>query len=105
MRFLAVKFHPSTARTEESRTLDSLLAKPRIDFPVASANVLESSIKDKRNTKGLTVSREEWLRHTVGRFLRWLPVPLPQANREHVVRFLGCHNTQPWHKHAFYRAN
>ena len=87
------------------RPLDPLLAKPRIDFPLASENVLESFIKDKKNTKGLTPSGEEWLRDTVGRFLRWLPVPLPQANREHVVRFLGFYNTKPWRKHAFYRAN
>ena len=72
---------------------------------IAPENVLESFIKDKKNTKGLTPSGEEWLRDTVGRFLRWLPVPLPQANREHVVRFLGFYDTKPWRKHAFYRAN
>ena len=43
---------------------------------------------------GLTISGEEWLRDTVGRFLRWLPVPLPQANRDHIVRFLGFYDTQ-----------
>ncbi len=64
------------------RTLDPLLAKPRIDFSLASENILECFIKDKKNTKGLTTSGEEWLRDTVGRFLRWLPVPLPQANRD-----------------------
>jgi len=85
--------------------LTPLLAKPRIDFPLASENVLECFIKDKKNTKGLTISGEEWLRDTVGRFLRWLPVPLSEANREHVVSFLGFYNTKPWRKHAFYRAN
>jgi|GEM_PF-2698013 hypothetical protein len=43
---------------------------------------------------GLTISGEEWLRDTVGRFLRWLPAPLPQANRDHIVRFLGFYDTQ-----------
>ena len=85
--------------------LDSFMSEPprsasRIDFPLASENVLESFIKDKRNTKGLTPSGEEWLRDTVGRFLRWLPVPLPQSKREHVVRFLGLYDTKPWRKHA-----
>jgi hypothetical protein len=61
------------------RTRDPLLAKPRIDFPLASGNVLEYFINDKKNTKGLTISGEEWLRDTVGGFLRWLPVPLPQV--------------------------
>ena len=37
-------------------TPDPLLAKPRIDFPLASENVLESFINDKKNTKGLTAS-------------------------------------------------
>ena len=87
------------------RTPDPLLAKPRIDFPLASENVLESFIGDKKNTKGLTPSGEEWLRDTVGRFLKWLPVPLRQAHREHIVRFLGLYDTKPWRKHAFYRAN
>ena len=93
------------AGAEGIRTPDPLLAKPRIDFRLASENVLECFIKDKKNTKGLTTSWEEWLRDTVGRFLRWLPVPLPQVNREHVVRFLGFYTTKPWRKHAFYRAN
>ena len=87
------------------RTHDPLLAKPRRGFRLASENVLECFIKDKKNTKGLTTSGEEWLRDTVGRFLRWLPVPLPQANRDHIVRFLGLYDTKPWRKHAFYRAN
>ena len=67
--------------------------------------MLECFIKDKKNTKGLTISGEEWLRDTVGRFLRWLPVPIPQTNREHIVRFLGLYDAKPWRKHAFYRAN
>ena len=72
-----------------SKPLPPLLAPPRTDFRLASENVLECFINDKKNTKGLTPSGEEWLRDTVGRFLRWLPVPLPQATSEHVVRFHG----------------
>jgi len=41
--------------------LTPLLAKPRIDFPLAPENVLGTFINDKKNTKGLTVSGEEWL--------------------------------------------
>jgi len=39
---------------EGMQSRDFLLAKLRIDFPLASKNVLESFIKDKKNTKGLT---------------------------------------------------
>ena len=88
-----------------TRTPGSLLVKSRIHLHLAAENVLECFIKGKKNTKGLTISGEEWLRDTVGRFLRWLPVPLSEANREHVVSFLGFYNTKPWRKHAFYRAN
>ena len=49
------------------------LAKPRIDFPLASENVLECFIKDKKNTKGLTSSGEEWLRDTVWEILKVAP--------------------------------
>ena len=76
-----------SGESAEIRIFDPLLAKHRIDFRLASENILGIFIQDKKNTKGLTVSGEEWLRDTVRRFLRWLPVPLPQANREHVVRF------------------
>ena len=82
--------YPKSGGPEGILVLDPMLAKPRIHFPLASENVLERFINDKRNTKGLTISGEEWLRDTEGRFLRWLPAPLPQANREHIVRFLGC---------------
>tara|TARA_B100001245_G_C22615710_1_gene304044 strand:+ start:300 stop:602 length:303 start_codon:yes stop_codon:yes gene_type:complete len=44
------------AGAEGILTPDPLLAKPRINFAVASENVLERFIKDKKNTKGLTIS-------------------------------------------------
>ena len=75
-------------RVRGIRTPDPLLAKPRIDLHIPAENVLECFIKDKKNTKGLTTSGEDWLRDTLERFSRWLPVPLPQAKREHIVRFL-----------------
>ena len=48
-----------SAGAECIQTPAPLLAKPRIDFPLASENVLESFINDKKNTKGLTISGEE----------------------------------------------
>ena len=83
---------------------DSLLAKPRIDFPLVPENVLEGFINDKKNTKGLTNNEEEWFKDTVGRVLRWLPGPLHQANRQHIVTFLGCYNTKPGSSHPFFHA-
>jgi hypothetical protein len=53
-------------------TPDPLLAKHRIDFPLASGNALECFIKNKKNAKGLTISGEERLRDTGGRFEIWL---------------------------------
>jgi len=47
-----------------------LLAKPRTALPLAPENALEIFVKDRKNTKGLTPSGEEWLRDTVGSFLR-----------------------------------
>ena len=49
---------PRKGYTPELRGLtpDPLLAKPRINFVVASENVLERFIKDKKNTKDLTIS-------------------------------------------------
>jgi len=51
-------------------TLNPLLAKPRTALPLAPENALEIFVKDRKNTKGLTPSGEEWLRDTAGRFLR-----------------------------------
>jgi hypothetical protein len=75
-------------QVQKVRVPNPLLAKHRIDFPLAAENVLESFIKDKKNTEGLIISGGKWRRATVRRFLRCLPVPIPQANRERVVSFL-----------------
>ena len=48
MGFLAVRY---IDRLQGLETLDPLLAKPRIDLPLASENALECFIKDKKNTK------------------------------------------------------
>jgi hypothetical protein len=88
---------------EGIRTPDPLREKPSLDLDVTSANVLASFINDKKDVKGLTNTGEELLRGTIGRFPRWLPVALPQANREHIIRYLGFFDTVPWRKHACYR--
>ena len=74
-------------------------------FLVPSEKVLECFTNDNKNTKGLTITGQEWLWDTVGRFLRWLPVTLSQAHRGHIVRLLGIYDTKLWRKHAFYRVN
>ena len=50
------------AGVEGIRIPNPLLAKPRIYFVLAAENVRERFIKDKKNTKGLIHSGEEWLR-------------------------------------------
>jgi integrase/recombinase XerD len=47
---------------------------------------------------------ERWLRQTLGTFFTWLPVPLTDVGREHLVGFLGQWEDKPWQKHSMYRS-
>jgi integrase len=67
-------------------------------------NPLETFISERKATKGLTVTGEVWLRDTLGRFLPGLPVPIDQANRNHLLAFLALYEGRPWRKHGMYRA-
>ena len=67
-----------------------------------SAEAAEAFISDRKATKGLTVRGEEWIRDTVTRFLEWLPIPLEDARRQHIVQFLGQFDRKPWRKRSMY---
>ena len=66
--------------------------------------ILEDFIADRKATKGLTARGEEWLRKTLTRYLRWLPVTLEEVTRDHIVAFLSSYEDKPWRKHSFYRS-
>jgi hypothetical protein len=104
MGLLTLELYISAGCAKGVRTSDPLLAEPKIYFRLPPENVLESFINDKKNTKCLTNNEEEWFKDTVGRILRLLPVPLPQANRQHIVTFLGSYNSKPGSNHPFFPA-
>jgi len=73
------------------------------DF-VSNQLQLETFIAFKKATKGLTVSGEKWLRVTLGPFLKWLPLSLSEATKQHIIQFLAKYEDKPWRRHSFYRA-
>ena len=66
--------------------------------------MLEQFIASRQGSRGLTPKGETWLRETLTKFLRWLPVPLVEANTATIINFLSQYNDKPWRKHSFYRA-
>ena len=66
--------------------------------------LLEAFIKDRKSTKGLTASGEEWLRETLTRFVDWVTIPLTNVTRDQIIQFLAIYDAKPWRKHSFYRS-
>ena len=67
-------------------------------------NPLEEFIASRQGSRGLTPKGEIWLRETLGKFLKWLPVPLADADTATIITFLSQYDDKPWRKHSFYRA-
>ncbi len=71
---------------------------------VTTDALLETFNADRKGTKGLTPQGERWLRQTLGRFLKWLPVPLDAVRRDRLVSYLMQWESKPWQKHSMFRA-
>ena len=71
---------------------------------VNNLDLLNTFIADRKGTKGLTAQGERWVRQTLGRFLAWLPVPISETRRDHLVTYLARWESKPWQKHSMFRA-
>jgi site-specific recombinase XerD len=67
-------------------------------------SLLDTFVAEKKATKGLTVNGEEWLKETLLRYIRWLPVSIDEVTKDNIIPFLAIYNGKPWRKHSFYRA-
>ena len=67
-------------------------------------SLVREFITERKSTKGLTTSGEDWLQRTLGRFIAWHDAPLSNVQRNDIVRFLALYTNKPWQRHSMYRA-
>jgi site-specific recombinase XerD len=67
-------------------------------------SLLQAFITERKSTKGLTTSGEDWLQRTLGRFIAWHDAPLANVERGQIVQFLALYVGKPWQRHSMYRA-
>ena len=91
----------------EQEVESSILSTPTTSFVPAEydvVNTLDAFVVNRKATRGLSARGEEWLRETLSKFLRWLPVSLTEVTTTTIIDFLGLYADKPWRKHSFYRA-
>ena len=91
----------------EQEVGSSILPTPTISSVPAefdAVNTLDDFVVNRKATRGLSARGEEWLRETLSKFLRWLPISLTDVTTATIIDFLGLYVDKPWRKHSFYRA-
>lgn len=71
-----------------------MLGKPAVD----------TFIRFRKATKGLTASGESWLREGLYRFLKSVTTSVNRVSKEDIVGLLSEYEDKPWRRHGLYRA-
>ena len=67
-------------------------------------SVLDGFVAYRKATKGLTKRDEQWLNQMLGRYLRYVQIPVEAAQPTELAQFLAPYADHPFQRHGLYRA-
>jgi hypothetical protein len=67
-------------------------------------SVLDGFVAYRKATRGLTKRGEQWLNQMLGRYLRYVQIPVEAAQPTELAQFLAPYADRPFQRHGLYRA-